>query len=128
MTEDWAIARERRKVWMEEQYTKYPYLLKYYKDKDDGGFIRSLCHGVEVPVPWLPNLEKLFEDLAEIKDLRLVQIKEKFGELRVYYEYHGHPFESNGWATTIDLIDMKIRDCVTLVAQQEEARDEEDYN
>lgn len=125
MAEDWIAARERRKVWMEAQYHKYPELLKYYKDRDDDGMLRALTHGPEVPESWLPALGNLFEQISGMEGLRIVQIKEKFDDLRVYYEYAGHPFETNGWVTATDLIDLRIRECKQQVLSQLEKEEEE---
>jgi hypothetical protein len=52
-----------------------------------------ICFGLEVSVNWLPVLDKGFQQMAEIvkkenlDDFRIIQVKEKFGGLRVYTRY-----------------------------------------
>lgn len=126
LSNDWAEAKERKTSWMENQYHRHPNLLAYYKNCDDDGMLRALVYGPEVPEAWFRPLEKLFEKLSEIRDLRIVQVKEKFWSLRVYYEYRGEPTlpVENGWITAIDRIDGLIKECEEecekLIAQGDE--------
>jgi ribosomal protein L37AE/L43A len=53
-----------------------------------------ICFGFEVSNAWLPILEKGFREMAKIvkrdefTDFKVIQVKEKFGGLRVYTNYY----------------------------------------
>lgn len=97
--------------WMDAQYRKHPDLLRYYREEDEDGARRPLFYGVEVPEPWLVPLEKLFDKLAAIPGLRLLQVKEKLWELRVYHEYTGPQETASGWVTVDDYLASLIGEC-----------------
>jgi hypothetical protein len=52
-----------------------------------------IAFGLEVSENWLPTLDKGFQEIADIvkkenlNDFRIIQVKEKFGGLRVYSRY-----------------------------------------
>jgi hypothetical protein len=52
-----------------------------------------ICFGLEVSEKWLPTLDRGFQQMSDIvkreklDDFRIVQVKEKFGGLRVYSRY-----------------------------------------
>jgi hypothetical protein len=57
-----------------------------------------ICFGFEVDDGWMPILEELFEKIDKVTkennlDITIVQVKEKFGSLRVYW--HGSDTEND---------------------------------
>jgi hypothetical protein len=53
-------------------FAKYPELLEE-------------CTGIECGIGWSNILNSLFSELSKNKEVRIVQVKEKFGGLRIYY-------------------------------------------
>jgi len=65
--------------------TKYPNL---FKDINLPPFLTLICFGCECYDGWYQILDDLFAKLSIFKDLKLLQVKEKFGELRIYLNYY----------------------------------------
>lgn len=80
--------------------TKFPKLYRqYYMDKTQ----TCMCWGFDVDDGWFKLIKQLSNDITEISDtIEAVQVKEKFGGLRFYYD---------GFLTTDTDID-KIRKVV----------------
>jgi hypothetical protein len=76
-------------MWQEKQQEimkRYPEFFtdKRYGDKDD------ICFSFECNTGWYSMLEEMFAELKAIDaKLTFMQIKEKFGSLRVYYSHFG---------------------------------------
>lgn len=65
--------------------------------------------GIECNVGWAALLERLFKRLSMLPPIHITQIKEKFGELRVYYNLPSEeelpdPVEREGLAAAADAI------------------------
>lgn len=60
---------------------KYPSL---FADKDKSPRETLICFGCECGDGWYNILDKLFEKLSKFPDLKLTQVKEKYGTLRIY--------------------------------------------
>lgn len=61
---------------------KYPRL---FRDYNKSPRETLMCWGCECGNGWYKILAELFEQLSKYGDIVLVQVKEKFGTLRVYY-------------------------------------------
>lgn len=73
-------------------FNKYDYLCR---GRHYGSSRNLMCFGFECGDGWYKLLDELFHDLNEIENkhhlgLILVQVKEKYGGLRCYYEYDDH--------------------------------------
>lgn len=61
---------------------EYP---KLFRDCNKSPKETLMCWGCECGNGWYGILAELFEQLSKYEDIVLVQVKEKFGTLRVYY-------------------------------------------
>ena len=65
--------------------------------KVEKGIRRTLMgFGFECDMGWFPILEKLFEDIQKLnppEEFEIIQVKEKFGGLRVYANYSSDEIE-----------------------------------
>ena len=71
-----------------------------------------ICFGLEVPRSWIPELEKGLEKISKevkktnLKDYRIIQIKEKFGSLSIY--------DKNGNKKIKEIIKEIKKDCAGI--------------
>ena len=64
---------------------KYPSLFKYLINYRSVDLISPICFGIETGDGWYDLLDELFGKMVELDHaVSLMQVKEKFGELRVY--------------------------------------------
>lgn len=70
--------------------------------------------GLEVPQRWFPYIEKLAEQINEIApdNVEFSQVKEKWGQLRVYVDFVGKIDE-----TTINKVDNLIYETEDIIAK-----------
>ncbi|MHA2220235.1 MAG: hypothetical protein ACXACY_30520 [Candidatus Hodarchaeales archaeon] len=61
----------------------YPTLFKALEE-NTSGIMLPLSFGIECGNGWFDLINKLFKELAKDETMRLSQVKEKFGGLRVY--------------------------------------------
>ncbi len=78
MSPDEERAVDEAEEWENRLFAKYPKLFSYRGT-------RSWC-SFDSPTGWRPIVEQACAALAEFEDVRLAQVKEKFGGLRVYYD------------------------------------------
>ena len=77
--------------WQVALYKKYPKLFgQHGKSMKE----TCMCWGISVGIGWLPIIELLCEsmqryvDVHKIDQIEFVQIKEKYGTLQIYTNYH----------------------------------------
>jgi len=64
---------------------KYPGLFSELTEWRSGDMVTPICFGIETGDGWYDLLDELFGKMVELDDtVVLSQVKEKFGELRVY--------------------------------------------
>lgn len=69
-----------------ELVNKYPSLFGYYNEEFDGPAPQISLFGFECGDGWYDIIDSLCETITEQDiDLKVVQVKEKFGGLRFYY-------------------------------------------
>ena len=71
----------------EKLVDKYPSLFIYLTEHGSGDLLLPICFGLEVGDGWYDLLDGLFAAMVQLgEDVRLTQVKEKFGRLRVYID------------------------------------------
>lgn len=71
-----------------------------------------ICFGLETPETWYPTLDKLFEKISvivkeeELTSFRICQVKEKYGELRIY---------ANGETPEIEKLIEEAEEAVSVI-------------
>lgn len=70
--------------------------------------------GFEVPEEWFPYIERLAEQINEIApdNVEFAQVKEKWGQLRVYVDFIGKIDEN-----TINKVDNLINETEGIIAR-----------
>lgn len=76
---------------------KYDYLIEKYPDifTEPGRGPRKINFYIECGIGWYDILEKLFDDIYAMQPT-IFQVKEKFGELRVYASFP-QEYSEQGW-------------------------------
>lgn len=85
-----------RDEWQIELYEKYP---KLFAQHNKSMQETCMCWGISVNIGWFSIIELLCEsmqryvDSNKIDQIEFVQIKEKFGTLRIYANYHNEDIQ-----------------------------------
>jgi len=91
--------------------------------------VSLMAFGFECGDGWYSLLSNLFvkiekvlqENKVPLDKFEVVQVKEKFGGLRVYYQFRGSETGDKGWEDNISIVDDKIHD---LISQAEDTAEE----
>lgn len=73
-----------KKELQDKLYNKYPSL---FKDKDKSMQETCMCWGIDCGEGWFSLIDKMCEEIMKVdkkKEIRFIQVKEKFASLRCY--------------------------------------------